>query len=86
MAHKQFKPLDFAKVRTYPVTKRFSKVQTSLLGKRLKKGASLGAFIRGLPDILAAENLKTIAAKIADATARTEPFCWGWALIRSKSG
>jgi len=66
MAHKQFKPLDFAKVSTYPVTKRFSKVQTSLLGKRLKKGASLGAFIRGLPDILAAENLKTIAAKIAE--------------------
>ena len=66
MAHKQFKPLDFAKVRTYSVTKRFSTVQTSLLGKKLKKGASLSSFIRGLPDILAAQNLRTIAGKIAE--------------------
>ena len=66
MAHKKFKPLDFAKVRTYPVTKRFSKVQTSLLGKKIAKGASVRSFIRGLPDILAAQNLKLIAGKIAD--------------------
>jgi hypothetical protein len=66
MAHKKFKPLDFAKVRTYPVTKRFSKVQTSLLGKKIAKGASFRSFIRGLPDILAAQNLKLIAGKIAD--------------------
>lgn len=66
MAAKRFKPLDFTKVRTYPVTKRFSKVQTSLLGKKLAKGASVREFLRGLPDILAAQNLKQIAAKIAD--------------------
>ncbi len=66
MARKKFPLLDFAKVRTYPVQKRLSKVQSSLLGKRLKKGASLRAFLRGLPDILAAQNLKVIAAKIAD--------------------
>jgi deoxyhypusine synthase len=66
MARKQFKSLDFSKVRTYPVKKRFSKVQTSLLGKRLKKGASFGSFMQGLPDILAAQNLKAIAGKIAD--------------------
>jgi hypothetical protein len=41
MPKKRFKPLDFTKVRTYPVTKRFSKVQTSLLGKKLTKGASI---------------------------------------------
>ena len=66
MARKNFKALDFSKVRTYPVTKRFSKVQTSLLGKKIAKGISLRSFVRGLPNILAAQNLKSIAAKIAD--------------------
>lgn len=66
MARKKFPALNFAKVRTYPVEKRLSKVQTSLLGKRLKKGVSLRSFIRGLPDILAAQNLKAIAGKIAE--------------------
>ena len=65
MAHKKFQPLDFAKVRTYPVSKRYSKVQTSLLGKKIKKGASLRAFLRSLPDILAAQNFKEIARQIA---------------------
>ena len=66
MARKNFKALDFSKVRTYPVTKRFSKVQTSLLGKKIAKGVTLRSFVRGLPNILAAQNLKSIAAKIAD--------------------
>lgn len=65
MATKTFKPLDFSKVRTYPVTKRFSKVQTSLLGKKIQKGARMRAFMRSLPDILAAQSLRTIARKIA---------------------
>jgi deoxyhypusine synthase len=66
MARKIFPVLDFAKVRTYPVEKRLSKVRSELLGKRVKKGASLRSFIRGLPDILAAQNLKAIAGKIAE--------------------
>jgi deoxyhypusine synthase len=66
MAHKKFKSLDFSKVRTYPVTKRFSKVEASLLGKKVAKGATLRTFIRALPDILAAQNLKAIARKLAD--------------------
>ena len=66
MPRKYFKSLDFSKVRTYPVTKRFSKVQTTLLGKKLTKGASVRAFLRGLPEILAARDLKEIAHKIAD--------------------
>jgi deoxyhypusine synthase len=65
MASKTFHPLDFSKVKTYPVTKRFSKVQSSLLGKKIHKGESVRSLIRGLPDILAAQNLKAIARTIA---------------------
>ena len=77
MANKIFKPLDFSKVRTYPVTKRFSKVQTSLLGKKIKKGANMRSFLRGLPDILAAQNLKTIARKIAECKRRNKTVLLG---------
>jgi deoxyhypusine synthase len=61
-----FKPLDFSKIRTYPIEKRPSKVQSGALGKTIQKGSRMRSFIRGLPDILAAENLKTIAKKIAE--------------------
>ena len=67
MAKKVFKRLDFSKVKTYPVTKRFSKVESSLLGKKLHKGARVRSLIQGLPNILAAQNLKAIARKIAHA-------------------
>jgi deoxyhypusine synthase len=67
MPKKTFKSLDFSRVRTYPVASRLSKVQTSLLGRKIKKGASVRSFLRGLPDILAAQNLTAIASKIADS-------------------
>ena len=77
MIKKTFKPLNFSKVRTYPVTKRFSKVQTKLLGKKVKKGASVRSFLRGLPDILAAQNLLVIARKIADSKRRNKTVLLG---------
>jgi deoxyhypusine synthase len=77
MPRKHFKALDFSKVRTYPVTKRFSKVQTSLLGKKLAKGASVRAFLRGLPEILASRDLKEIARKIADCYGKNRTVVLG---------
>ena len=65
MPKKTFRPLNFSKVRTYPVKKRFSKVQSLLLGKTVRKGARVRSLIQGLPDILAAQSLKAIARKIA---------------------
>jgi deoxyhypusine synthase len=67
MAKKTFPRLDFSKVKTYPVAKRFSKVESSLLGRTLRKGARVRSLIQGLPDILAARDLKAIAARIAEA-------------------
>jgi Deoxyhypusine synthase len=67
MPKKNFKALDFSKVRTYPLKKRLSKVQSSLLGKTIPKGARVRSLVQSLPDILAAQNLKAIARKIAHA-------------------
>lgn len=77
MPKRRFKPLDFSKVRTYPVTKRFSKVQTSLLGKKLTKGVSVRTFLRGLPEILAAQNLIEIAKKIAECHSKRRTVILG---------
>lgn len=67
MARKTFKPLDFSGARTYPLRQRPSKVNESLLGKKPHKGIRLRSFIQGLPDILAAQNLKAIARAVARA-------------------
>lgn len=77
MPKKPFKSLDFSKARTYPVRKRFSKVKTSLLGKEVKKGATVRSFLRGLPDILAAQNLIAIARKIADSKRKNNTVLLG---------
>lgn len=65
MSRKVFKPLDVSKVRTYPAKKRFSKVHTEALGKAIQQGNRFRSFLEGLPDILAAQDLKAIASKIA---------------------
>lgn len=67
MEKKTFRPLDLSKVRTYPLKKRTSKVRQSYLGKKVQTGARLRSFIKGLPDILAAQNLKEIARRTARA-------------------
>ncbi len=67
MVQKNFKPLDFSKVKTYPLKRRFSKVKQPYLGKPHRKGSSLRSFTDGLPDILAARSFKEITQRIAGA-------------------
>ena len=59
--------LDFAKLRTYPVARRYSKVSTKLFAKPLRKGTSFKQFYDSLPEILAARDLRAIASAIVQA-------------------
>jgi hypothetical protein len=77
MAKQKFTPLDFSKVKTYPVQKRLSKVQSALLGKKIRRGSGIGAFIDSLPDILAAQHFKRIARTIAEAHRREKTILLG---------
>ncbi len=77
MNKKRFRSLNFSKVKTYPLKRRHSKVQKSLLGKRIRKGARLRSFIHGLPDILAAQSLKQIAHRMAQAHRRGKTVLLG---------
>ncbi|MFQ5542281.1 MAG: hypothetical protein ACE5E2_05580, partial [Candidatus Binatia bacterium] len=77
MAKKSFSSLDFSKVRTYPLKKRLSKVKQAHLGKTFRKGSRLRSFIDGLPDVLAAQNLKEIKQRIAHAYKRKKTILLG---------
>jgi len=77
MAIKTFRPLDFSKVRTYPLKKRLSKVKQAHLGKTYHRGSRLRSFIDGLPDVLAAQNLKEITQRTALAFRRKKTILLG---------
>ena len=64
---KKFAPLDLSLVRTYSIKGRKSKVSVEDLGSIVKGGKSFAAFLDGLPDILAASDIREIASKIASA-------------------
>jgi deoxyhypusine synthase len=77
MARKTFRRLDFSQVKTYPVSRRLSKVQSSHLGSKVRKGARVRALVDGLPNILAAGDLKAIAHKVARASASKKTVLLG---------
>ena len=58
-------PLDLSKVRTYPLRTRRSIVNTPLLATPPRPGMRVADFLRGLPDILAAKDFRTVAQQIA---------------------
>ncbi|MBI4514754.1 MAG: hypothetical protein HY699_02935 [Deltaproteobacteria bacterium] len=62
---RRFPPLDLAQVRTYPLGKRPSKVATGALGVPHRANGSVRDLLAALPDVLAARDLRAIAAAIA---------------------
>jgi deoxyhypusine synthase len=59
-------PLDLRRVRTYPLKRRRSKVAAAALARVPDPSMRLGEFLRTLPDLLAARDLRTLAQTIAD--------------------
>ncbi|HEY7029044.1 MAG TPA: hypothetical protein VH438_15630 [Gemmatimonadales bacterium] len=62
-----YREVDLTRVRTVPVGNRPTKVDTSLLASVPGSDRSFHAFIDSLPDVLAARNLRLLAAAIAHA-------------------
>ncbi len=69
----KFEPLDFSKIRTYPVAERANKVNVEAFATPHVAGGSLAAFLDALPDFLAVQDFKKIAAAVADAVRNTRP-------------
>lgn len=74
---KKIKPLDLGQIKTYSLTQRSSKVRTVDFAKNWQKGGAFKDFINGLPDILAAADLKTVVSALATAARRNKTVIWG---------
>src|SRR5262249_18025728 len=70
-------PIDPSRVRTIPLGRRPSKVADDALGKPVRASLSVRAFLAGLPDILAARDLRDAAARIARALRTRRPAVLG---------
>ncbi|MBN2032486.1 MAG: hypothetical protein JW836_04355 [Deltaproteobacteria bacterium] len=63
----RWKPISLEGVRAYPLSQRPSKVKSDDFGKPWSAGGDLSAWLRALPDILAARDFRNVAASIVRA-------------------
>jgi len=64
---KNFRPIQLDNIKSYPLKERNSKITTEGFGKVYDKHGTFKEFIEGLPNILAAKDLKEVVSKIATA-------------------
>src|SRR5689334_13949558 len=77
MSRYQFQPLNISKLSTYPLSARQSKVTTEDFAKPLADKASANDFLDSLPNILAARDLRQLAALICEARQKQRPIIVG---------
>jgi hypothetical protein len=71
------RPLSLSEVKTYSLAERQSKVTVSDFARAIEPDASLSAFLKNLPDILAVRSLRELAARIRHARSIQKPVIWG---------
>lgn len=69
--------MSLEEVKTYPLASRPSKVSLDDFARPLKQSASVRDFLASLPNILAAQSLRDIAAQIQRAKHLGKPIIWG---------
>ena len=74
---KKYKPVSLKKLKTYPISKRTSKVEIALTAAPHKAGQSFSDFIRNLPGILAAKDFRAVVTAIVNARKRKRPVILG---------
>ena len=70
-------PLSLEHVSTYPLAKRPSKVSTKDFARSIEPESSLSDFLRGLPNILAVQNIRELAVRVRRARELGKPIIWG---------
>ena len=71
------RPLELDRVRTYPLASRKSKVSLQDFARPLTGESSLDDFVDSLPNVLAVQSLRQIAARIKRARELQKPIIWG---------
>jgi len=71
------KPLTLGDVATYPLASRPSKVRVADFAKRCASNPGVAKFLDSLPNILAAQDLRSLLAAIHTAKGASKPILWG---------
>lgn len=71
------RPLSLDAVETYPLASRPSKVSLDDFAKPIDENTSLKNFLDSLPNILAVQHLRELAARIRRAREAKKPIIWG---------
>lgn len=71
------RPLGLEGVSTYPLSERPSKVSTDDFARPVAADSSLKDFLSTLPNILAVQSLRQIAAQVRRARESGKPIVWG---------
>lgn len=77
MSKYPFPPLDFIKLKTIPIRARGGKVRVQDFAAPYQKGSGLGAWLEGLPRILAADSFRSLIEALASARAAHKVIVWG---------
>jgi arginine dihydrolase ArgZ-like protein len=72
-----FQPLSLENVATYPLASRPSKVSFGDFAHPVEESASLNEFLASLPNILAVQSLRELAARMRRARELRKPIIWG---------
>ena len=80
----EFPPLDWSRIKTFPLRERPNRVRAEKFARPWSKGGSLKTFLNTLPDILAARDLRALAAAMVGAVRRKKPvlLCMGAHLVK----
>jgi hypothetical protein len=70
-------PMDLDGLRTYPLASRASKVTVADFARPVEAGASVSALLDSLPRVLAADDLRAVAAAVRAARERGRPVVAG---------
>jgi deoxyhypusine synthase len=71
------RPLGLDDVSTYPLRERPSKVSVKDFARPVEEDSSISDFLDSLPDILAVQSLRELAARIHRARNERKPVIWG---------
>ena len=70
----EFEPLDFSKIRTYPVADRANKVNLASFASPHEVGSSLATFLARLPDFLAVQDFRYLIGAMVGAVRSGRPI------------
>ena len=81
-----YEDFDLSGIRTYPLRSRQSKVSLAQFATPYKKGSGVDGFLKSLPGLLAAQDLKDVVAAIVAAKREGTAVIWGLGAHVLKTG